>query len=212
MMAEGPELNFFDLRMVHDHFDQALVENDDIDLKAYLEAYNELYKFFQLMGSVFSFVSSDLKQKIEILTELKSKDAQNYMTVKSMIEYERENKLLEKTDFVNGARTLLRLHRGLDFIREFLQQLGDLADVEKTTSCCQDAYNKTLAKHHPWMIRKAAIVAMYTMPSREILFKKVCGENVQRNIDVLPKMLEVTADVFNRTDSIYETYQLHALP
>ncbi|KAG5306431.1 CPTP protein, partial [Acromyrmex insinuator] len=211
-MAEGPELNFFDLRTVHDHFDQALVENDDIDLKAYLEAYNELYKFFQLMGSVFSFVSSDLKQKIEILTELKSKDAQNYMTVKSMIEYERENKLLEKTDFVNGARTLLRLHRGLDFIREFLQQLGDLADVEKTTSCCQDAYNKTLAKHHPWMIRKAAIVAMYTMPSREILFKKVCGENVQRNIDVLPKMLEVTADVFNRTDSIYETYQLHALP
>ncbi|XP_012060595.1 PREDICTED: ceramide-1-phosphate transfer protein [Atta cephalotes] len=211
-MAEGPELSFFDLRTVHDHFDQALVENDDIDLKAYLEAYNELYKFFQLMGSVFSFVSSDLKQKIDVLTELKSKDAQNYMTVKSMIEYERENKLLEKADFVNGARTLLRLHRGLDFIREFLQQLGDLTDVEKTTSCCQDAYNKTLAKHHPWMIRKAAIVAMYTMPSREILFKKVCGENVQRNIDVLPKMLEVTADVFNRTDSIYEIYQLHALP
>lgn len=41
---------------------------------------------------------------------------------------------------------------------------------------------------------------------------QVCGENVQRNIDILPKMLEVTADVFNRTDSIYETYQLHALP
>ncbi|KYQ55725.1 Glycolipid transfer protein domain-containing protein 1 [Trachymyrmex zeteki] len=211
-MAEGPELSFFDLRTVHDHFDQALTENDDIDLKAYLEAYNELYKFFQLMGSVFSFVSSDLKQKIGILTELKNKDTQNYTTVKSMIEYERENKLIDKVDFVNGARTLLRLHRGLDFIKEFLQQLSDLADVEKTTSCCQDAYNKTLAKHHPWMIRKAAIVAMYTMPSREVLFKKVCGENVQRNIDVLPKMLEVTADVFNRTNSIYETYQLHTLP
>lgn len=65
------------------------------------------------MGSVFSFVSSDLKQKIDILTELKNKDTQNYTTIKSMIEYERENKLLEKADFVNGARTLLRLHRGL---------------------------------------------------------------------------------------------------
>lgn len=41
---------------------------------------------------------------------------------------------------------------------------------------------------------------------------QVCGENVQRNIDILPKMLEVTADVYNRTDSIYETYQLQALP
>jgi len=211
-MAEGQELSFFDLRTVHDHFDQALVENDDVDIKEYLEAYNELYKFFQLMGSVFSFVSSDLKQKIDVLIDLKNKDTQNYMTIKTMIEYEKENKLLEKADFVNGARTLLRLHRGLDFIREFLQQLCDLSEVDKTASCCQDAYNKTLAKHHPWVIRKAAIVAMYTMPTREALFKKVCGENVQRNIDVLPKMLEVTADVFNRTDSIYKTYEMHALP
>ncbi|TGZ48559.1 ceramide-1-phosphate transfer protein [Temnothorax longispinosus] len=211
-MAEGPDLSFFDLRTVHDHFDQALVENDDVDLKAYLEAYNELYKFFQLMGSVFSFVSSDLKQKIDVLTDLINKNTQNYTTIKSMIEYERENKLLEKADFVNGSRTLLRLHRGLDFIREFLQQLNDLTDIDKTVCCCQDAYNKTLAKHHSWVIRKAAIVAMYTMPTREALFKKVCGENVQRNIDVLPKMLEVTADVFNRTDSIYKTYQLHTLP
>lgn len=43
-MAEGPELTFFDLRMVHDCFDQALVENDDVVLKAYLDAYNELHK------------------------------------------------------------------------------------------------------------------------------------------------------------------------
>lgn len=157
-------------------------------------------RFFQLMGSVFSFVSSDLKQKIDILCNLKDKDNENYITVKSMIEYEKENKLLEKPDYVNGARTLLRLHRGLgirlmrsfilwfyslnisklicisallDFIREFLRQLGDLSDIEKTANCCQDAYNKTLAKHHPWVIRKAAIVAMYTMPTRKVLFKKV---------------------------------------
>lgn len=65
------------------------------------------------MGSVFSFVSSDLKQKIDILTDLKNKNSQNYTTIKSMIEYEKENKLLEKAEFVNGARTLLRLHRGL---------------------------------------------------------------------------------------------------
>lgn len=116
-----------------------------------------------------------------------------------------------------------------------MRQLGDLLDADKTSSCCQDAYNKTLAKYHSWVIRKAALVAMYTMPTREALFKKVnrfygmflgfsshcfsfipapqvCGENVQRNIDVLPKMLEVTADVFNRTHTIYETYELHTLP
>ena len=206
------ELTFFDLRLVHDHFDRALVQEDDIDLKAYLDAYNELYKFFQLMGSVFGFVSSDLKQKIEVLVELVGKDELNYITIKSMITYEKENNILDKGNHTNGARTLLRLHRGLDFIREFLRQLSELSDSDKTSSCCQEAYNKTLAKHHPWVIRKAAVVAMYTMPTRELLLKKVCGAHVQRNVDVLPKMLEVTADVFNRTHNLYEIHQLHALP
>lgn len=43
-MAEGSDLALFDLRVVHDNFDRALVEDDDVDIKAYLEAYNELYK------------------------------------------------------------------------------------------------------------------------------------------------------------------------
>lgn len=68
------------------------------------------------MGTVFSFVSSDLKQKIDVLTELLDKDKDNYKTVKTMINHEKENKLLEKSDFVNGARTLLRLHRGLGML------------------------------------------------------------------------------------------------
>lgn len=61
----------------------------------------------------------------------------------------------------------------LEFIREFLWQLNEISDTDKTSMCCQDAYNKTLAKHHPWVVRKAAIVAMYTMPTRELLFQKV---------------------------------------
>lgn len=64
------------------------------------------------MGTVFSFVSSDLKQKIDHLNNLLIKE-DKYSTVKSMIEYEKESKLIEKTDYSNGARTLLRLHRGL---------------------------------------------------------------------------------------------------
>ncbi|XP_033231005.1 ceramide-1-phosphate transfer protein isoform X2 [Belonocnema kinseyi] len=165
-----------------------------------------------LMGSVFGFVSSDLKQKIDLLQELLNKDQENYNTIKSMIQHEKENNLLEKKDFASGVRTFLRLHRGLDFISEFLKQIGELTDSEKTSTCCQNAYNKTLAQHHPWVVRKAAIVAMYTMPTRGNLFKKVCGNQVERNLEVLPKMLEVTTIVFKRTHSLYEIHELHALP
>ncbi|XP_043666132.1 ceramide-1-phosphate transfer protein [Vespula pensylvanica] len=211
-MAEGSEVCYFDLRVVHDHFDKALVQDDDVDIKEYLDAYNELYKFFQLMGSVFSFVSSDLKQKIDVLSDFLNKNDQNYTTIKTMIEYETNNKFLFKGGYINAARTLLRLHRGLEFIREFLWQLNEISDTDKTSMCCQDAYNKTLAKHHPWVVRKAAIVAMYTMPTRELLFQKVCGPDVQRNVDILPKMLEVTVEVLNRTYNLYDLYQLHNLP
>ena len=43
-MAESQELVYFDLRTVHDNFYRSLVDGDDVDIKAYLEAYSELYK------------------------------------------------------------------------------------------------------------------------------------------------------------------------
>lgn len=61
----------------------------------------------------------------------------------------------------------------LDFIQEFLRQLNELTNSDNTSASCQNAYNKTLAKHHPWLIRKTAVCAMYTMPTREVLFKRV---------------------------------------
>lgn len=67
------------------------------------------------MGSVFGFVSSDLKAKVDVLADFLSNESvsDNFQTVKKMIEYEKENKLLDKNDYTSGSRTLLRLHRGL---------------------------------------------------------------------------------------------------
>lgn len=41
------------------------------------------------------------------------------------------------------------------------------------TKACQNAYNATLAEHHPWIIQKAAIMAMYALPNKEGLFNRV---------------------------------------
>lgn len=67
------------------------------------------------MGTVFGFVSKDLKAKMDILNELlkDSNKSENFITVKKMIEYEKQNDLLNKKGYVSGSRTLLRLHRGL---------------------------------------------------------------------------------------------------
>jgi hypothetical protein len=67
------------------------------------------------MGSIFGFVSSDVKSKIEILEEFRdNKDVkEKFESVKKMIHYEKDTELLNKKDYVSGSRTLLRLHRGL---------------------------------------------------------------------------------------------------
>ncbi|PNF32371.1 Ceramide-1-phosphate transfer protein [Cryptotermes secundus] len=204
----------FNMCAVHDAFSACLLEDDDVEMDSYLLAYKELYIFFQLMGKVFAFVASDVKSKIEILEELRQgENGEHFSTLKKMIRYESENGLLNKSGYTSGSRTLLRLHRGLDFIKLFLQKVSELQDEDKTCGVCQEAYNSTLANFHPWIIRKGATVAMYALPSREGLLQKVCGpDEVQDAIDILPKMLQVTGDAYDRTQKHYTENDLHGLP
>lgn len=206
----------FDLLVVHENFLKSLYEEEeDIRLEDYLNSYEELNKFFHLMGTVFGFVSKDLKSKIDILSEQLREDNTNFETARKMIEYEKSNNLLYKNGYTSGSRTLLRLHRGLDFIRLFLKSVGELKDEDNTATACRQAYDITLAKHHPFLIRKGAQIAMYTMPTRQELLRKVCGNNeehVQNTINILPKTLEVTAVVHKRIENLYTSHNLHSLP
>lgn len=106
---------------------------------------------------------------------------------------------------------IINFFHPLDFIREFLLSLSKLDPCDKTSGVCQTAYNQTLAQFHPWLVRKGAIVAMYTMPTRDQLLTKVCID-VDNAIRILPEMLEVTKDVFDRTHEMYVTYDLNELP
>lgn len=67
------------------------------------------------MGTVFGFVSSDIRSKVDILAEFRTKEevSHRFETFRSMMNYEKNEGLLEKNDYVSGSRTLLRLHRGL---------------------------------------------------------------------------------------------------
>lgn len=73
-------------------------------------------RFFLLMGSVFTFVSSDVRTKLDILYEHRQQDTgseKHFDSIKTMILYEKGASLLRQKGYVSGSRTLLRLHRGL---------------------------------------------------------------------------------------------------
>lgn len=62
------------------------------------------------------YINSDVKEKVEILETFRAAtnlNRESFGTIKTMMEYEKENNLLEKKGYVSGSRTLLRLHRGL---------------------------------------------------------------------------------------------------
>lgn len=61
----------------------------------------------------------------------------------------------------------------LDFIRAFLKSVGELKEDEYTGPICREAYEKTLAKHHSFIVKNGAKLAMYTMPTRDQLLKRV---------------------------------------
>merc|ERR1719219_3254114 len=106
--------------------------SEEVTLEEYLAGYKELYKFLCLMGTVFGWVGSDVYNKVVLLEKYLTGDKkEHYQTVKSMIEYETKNNLIKtkKKDDPSGSRTLLRLHRALEYITEFLGKLEDLEDV-----------------------------------------------------------------------------------
>lgn len=39
------------------------------------------------------------------------------------------------------------------------------------STCAGEAYSKTIAQFHPWLVRKTVGVAVYAVPSREYLLK-----------------------------------------
>lgn len=92
-----------------------------------------------------------------------------------------------------------------------MKRLGELEAGDKTDTVCHQSYNETLSNFHPFLIRKAAGIAMYAMPHRNDLLHKVCSD-VEASIAALPEMLQITNVVYDRIHSLYTSYDLHGLP
>ncbi|KAL8601376.1 hypothetical protein ACOMHN_042380 [Nucella lapillus] len=190
-------------------------DNDDaISIKYYCDAYEELCKLFKAFGTVFGFVTSDVVEKIGILRDYrKSEIGESFRTIQSMIKHEVDNDLTVQKKKASGSRTLLRLHRALEFIEELLVKIKTPTDKgRKFSEEAKKAYDDTLAKFHPWLIKKAVAMAMYMLPDRESMLMKMKVENTEQGmaqIEVLIGHLKVIYDI---TQDVYASYNLLDLP
>uniref|UniRef100_A0AC34QIS2 Glycolipid transfer protein domain-containing protein n=2 Tax=Panagrolaimus sp. JU765 TaxID=591449 RepID=A0AC34QIS2_9BILA len=204
----------FDVDAVILHFQECLTnEGEDVDLIRYVQAYEELSRLFDILGMIFSFVESDVKDKREILKKLHNDDVANYSTVRSMINHEMDTEGKPKNI---GARTLLRLHRALEFIVLFVQEIHLSTPESNISHLFKDAYDKTLAQHHGWFVRKTVGLAAHAVPNRDFLVKTIFGhghEPTHEEIeDVATRFIDTVQSVYDRIQVIYKERDLLNLP
>ena len=120
----------------------------------------------------------------------------------------------QKKKELMGSRTLLRLHRALKFVVEFIDGLNKMGDEDKVSHMAANAYSTTLATFHPWLIQKGAKLAMYTLPVRRDLVKKVVAqevadETVRAKLDAC---VDAIKPVYEAVEGLYTKHDLHGLP
>lgn len=109
--------------------------------------------------------------------------------MRGTIEYEIENKItvIKKKPY-SGTRAINRLTRALIFIVKLLEDLIVAPDDASAGKVASEAYAATLKKHHPWLVQKTVGAAMYTLPNRDKLIVKLCGEaKNQDDLDAVGK-------------------------
>lgn len=176
-------------------------------------------RFFHSLGTIFLFVTSDLESKICLLENYRNTEKgcnPAYSAIQTAIEYETKENLLQDTKRPSGARTILRLHRALEFLSAMMLNLSKLDQEDETAPSVRDAYTSTLAKHHPWTIRTIASLAMRTLPQKKNLVESVLGKDNSRNETLnnerMLMLANTTLNLFNVVDKYYEEHDLKSLP
>ncbi|XP_077994479.1 ceramide-1-phosphate transfer protein-like [Glandiceps talaboti] len=201
--------NGFDLVKVLREVEACHPEENVILLTEYLAAYLELVRFFDLLGPIFSFVARDLKGIIYTLQRHQiSEYKEHYRTVQSMVQYEVNNNLINRrspTGLRSGTNMLIRLHRPLQFIIEFMREFCKSVRI---ASLAMKVYNKTLAKYHIWIVRKAARIAVYTLPGRKALMETLCKQEPEKVVELITPVTDAIQIVYDEVQDLYSQYKL----
>ena len=205
----------FNAEEVIHHFEKACVDESDVNLLEYIAAYQEINKLFLLFGKIFGFVESDVREKEQILQSCNREDPKHYATVKAMTTWEIND---SANPVKQGSRTLLRLHRALLFLKEFLVRLRDSPSNAQLPTMCRASYEVTLAKYHPWLIRKGVALASCTLGSRETFIRAVAGCDGNNNPDeeqinsTINRLITTASEIYERVQHIYEEGNILNLP
>lgn len=208
----------------------------DVLLESYLQSWDQLLSFMESLGTMVSFFSQKVKEKVVVIRQLSLNHAPEdhgksagqqaaasrfkhgaYRSVRSMVEAELKMGMVNfsrRTD--SGCRTLLRLHRSLLWVKLMLEGLAEGPDADgwyKTPGeLSREAYRVALAPHHPWVLRQAAELVFLALPDRKYFLRLVCVETQQEATPILRIIIHALTLVHTRTQRILAEHDMLELP
>ena len=129
-----------------------------------------------------------------------------------MLQYEVDQGITNNKKKASGARTLLRLHRAMEFTAELMLDVRNAQASDSMATITRAAYDNTLAKHHPWLVKKGVHVAVYTLPSRHNLIEKMKIKDEESASEVLLECTNLQTRIFDIIEKLYSQHKLHELP
>jgi len=170
-------------------------------------------RFFDFLGKVFTFVKMDLVDKIDIIERCHQKDLDengpsslNYATVDGAVEYEKS------IGRDKATVAMLRLMRGLDFIRRFLDNFYKNQDNNKKPyDLALSAYEQSLAFRHSWAVRQLVKAGLCILPKKkDLVVYMYTGVNPNNTRDENNVLLQEFLDQFHMVySSMHTLYDRH---
>jgi len=167
-----------------------------------------------LFGRIFGFINMELNSKITVLREIMENDELgDYVTVHKMLHHDQINGFSVSPP--NGSRTLLRLHRALEFIMRFLSDVAASNDDVSCVEIAQQAYAATLASYHPWVLRKGVQLAFRSLPHRAEFINRLRPDvsvSDEQMAVIMHDGMEICQQVYDRVQNMYAAANCLDLP
>ncbi|VDK32704.1 unnamed protein product [Taenia asiatica] len=219
-----------DLKRLTEHFSKSLI-GDDISTQYYCDGFRELAGLLDYLGYIMHFVMRDVDQKMGILNDLRDSSkhsadfCEHFTTVRKMCDFEADqyenNRPKPNVKCTLGSRSLLRLHRAFIFVIILFEKVCNDPPELPLSELAKSAYDESLAKHHPWVVRQAVAVAFHTLPQRKtfvatIVANQPAGGGLKDEASCRDYLVEVALPTFRKvyqlTEDIYAKFNMLDLP
>ncbi|QHO37885.1 hypothetical protein HN51_004127 [Arachis hypogaea] len=167
-----------------------------VEVAAFARACSFVAPLFGLVGFHFKFIEMDYVTKVNDLMEA----SKSFKTLESMVDEDVKTNTVRKQG--SHSRNLLKIKRGLDFLRLLFDQIL-LTEGNSVRDAVSKAYTEIFHLRHGWALRKAVSSRLHHIPTKQQLFRKLNQDEssgrvlMQAYVTASPALLQYIDNIFS---------------